>query len=213
MNKQGPGKIGWTDYTWNPIKGLCPVGCWYCYGRRMYQRFGWEEYLRFKIPNNKDVPKRPTRIFVCSMMEIFHPAIPKKWRDAIFLFIQHHPKHTFQILTKMPENIDRPMPDNAWLGVSITDDGKLCGRYQDLLDAEARIKFISFEPLFNLSYLPLRINWVIIGRLTGYGRRYDPSLAVLKSMVDTYRAEKISIFLKDSLKEIWGEPLIQEYPE
>ena len=146
-------------------------------------------------------------------MELFHPDIPKHWRDMIFGVIKRHPQHTFQILTKMPENIDRPMPDNAWLGVSITDDDKLYGRYQDLLDAEARIKFISFEPLFNLSYLPLRINWVIIGRLTGYGRRYDPSLAVLKSMVDTYRAEKISIFLKDSLKEIWGEPLIQEYPE
>jgi len=212
MNKT---KIEWADYTWNPIRGLCSVGCWYCYARKMYRRFKWEEGLRItpSYPAKTMDTKKPKKIFVCSTMELFHPDIPKHWRDMIFGVIERHPQHTFQILTKMPENIDRPMPDNAWLGVSITDDGKLCGRYQDLLDAEARIKFISFEPLFNLSYLPLRINWVIIGRLTGYGRRYDPSLAVLKSMVDTYRAEKISIFLKDSLKEIWGEKLIQEFPE
>ena len=41
MNKS---KIEWTDYSWNPIKGLCPVGCWYCYAKKMYKRFGWEDY-------------------------------------------------------------------------------------------------------------------------------------------------------------------------
>ena len=43
MNKT---KIEWCDYTLNPVKGLCPVGCSYCYARRLYRRFGWNPKIR-----------------------------------------------------------------------------------------------------------------------------------------------------------------------
>ena len=220
MNKQHPTNgIGWTDYTWNPVKGLCPVGCWYCYARKMQKRFhptiGFE-YSMTELGKPLEL-KKPSKIFVESVFELFHPVVTGGVRDAIFRIIKQCPQHTFQILTKMPENIDRPMPDNVWLGVSITNDDKIYALYQDLLDAEARVKFISFEPLFlNLHYLPVRIDWAIIGRLTGHGHKYDPSLAKLEYMVKAYKKEKVPVFLKNNLVPIMGEEYIkkhQEFPE
>jgi len=219
MNKT---KIEWTNYTWNPIKGICPVGCWYCYARRMYQRFKWNPEIRIadEYPNiismalyNRKNEINSGKIFVCSTFELFHPLVKKEWRDWVFDNIKYSYHLTFQILTKFPQNIDRPMPDNVWLGVSITGEDEVYDRYQGLIDAKARIKFISFEPLFKPVYLPIRINWAIIGRLTGYGHKYDPPLSLLKIMVNTFKCYKIPIFLKDNLKDIWGSDLIQEFPK
>ena len=65
------------------------------------------------------------------------------WRDLIFEVIEKNPQHIFQILTKMPENIDRVMPDNVWLGVTITNREDMY-RIAILKNKIANIKFISF---------------------------------------------------------------------
>ena len=206
-------KIEWTNYVWNPIKGVCPVGCWYCYARKMYKRFGWEEYLRIKYTNHDYFPKKPSKIFICSTMELFHPEIPNKWRDYIFIMIAQHPEHTFQILTKFPQNIDRPMPDNVWLGVTVEGDEKL-NRVHHLLKAKAKIKFISYEPLLSYPAIPgWGVDWIIIGRLTGHGKKYDPPKQWLESLVEIATGCKYPVFLKHNLREIWGESLIQEMPK
>ena len=230
MNKT---KIEWVKnpdgsqgFTSNPISGLCPVGCWYCYGKKLYKRKlnkYFDEQLVFWSHRLDKIQKRKKSagIFMCSTFEIFHPvtntSVPwnpyTTWRDVIFRTMANCPQHRFYILTKYPQNIDRPMPDNVWLGVSITGEDEVFDRYQGLLDAKAKIKFISFEPLFKPVYLPIRINWAIIGRLTGYGHKYDPPLSLLKIMVNTFKGYKIPVFLKDNLKDIWEEPLIQEMPE
>ena len=235
MNRQGPGKISWTDYTWNPIKGKCPVGCKipgtdeiYCYGHDLYNRFDWLN--EGTVPDSLipgmvaewelDAPrklKKPSKIFVCSTYEIFYHK-HHSWRDDIFATIEACPQHTFQILTKMPENIDRPMPDNVWLGVSITGEAYL-HKIVYLDEAKAKTKFVSFEPLLDLPAMEkakvefAALDWVIIGRLTGHGNKFAPIrpwIDHLKSWADRYG---IPIFLKDNLKEIWGGELIQEWPE
>ena len=217
MNKQGPGKIGWTDWTWNPIKGLCPVGCWYCYARAMYERFRLEPRLSFDFTKELEAPcrlKNPSKIFLCSTIEFFHPDIPNNWRGAIFDVIEQCPQHTFQILTKMPENIDREMPENVWLGVSMTAKETQYELAQGLLNAKARLKFISFEPLLDIDYFLVRdVRWVIIGRLTGHGRQYDPKFNEIEKIIKIYRKNNIPVFLKHNLKDIWGPNLIQEWPE
>jgi len=180
----------------------------------MLNRFKQNPKIRFKPSVLLDLPKSPKKIFLCSTHDLFGDWIPKSWRDILFdIWIPNNSQHIFQILTKFPQNIDRPMPDNVWLGVTTTGDDDVLDHYQELLDAKARIKFISFEPLFKPTYLPTRIDWAIIGRLTGYGHKYNPSLSLLKIMVNTYKVNNIPIFLKDNLKEIWGEPLIQEFPK
>lgn len=233
MNKT---KIEWVrnpdgsqGYTWNPIKGICPVGCWYCYARRMYQRFNWEKKPYFFYPEvmrPHDI-KKPKKIFVCSTFELFHPITNTllfpltegsdiTYRDMIFKAIKENPQHTFQILTKFPQNIDRPMPDNVWLGATITGEDSIVDtkRIFALELIKAKLKFISYEPLLDeevIHRIPFA-KWIIVGRLTGFGKKHDPRRGAINFLVESQRRCGSAIFLKDNLKEIWGDNLIQEFP-
>lgn len=213
--------IGWCDITRNPIKGRCEGGCWYCYysGKRgMLNRFNHDSEIRFKPSVLLDLPKKSKKIFLCSTHDLFGSWIPSSWRDVLFdIWIPNNPQHIFQILTKFPENIDRPIPDNVWLGVTV-ECGEMTEAYHWLKKAKANFKFISVEPYFTHFmpvYLPedFKIDWLIIGRLTGYGKKYDPHKSFIEDLVEEAKFKDIPVFLKDNLKDIWGEPLIQEIPE
>jgi len=231
-------KIEWTDYTWNPIKGLCPVDCKlpdgrdYCYARRMYQRFKWEKKPYFFYPEvmRPYEIKEPKKIFVCSTFELFHPITNTllfpltegsdiTYRDMVFKVIKENPQHIFQILTKFPQYINHPIPDNVWLGVTITKPIEMYPKIKSLYQTQAKLKFISFEPLLGdvgqfrfQGWLEQHVDWIIVGRLTGHGHKYDPKDYWITSLVYHAKAFKTPIFLKDNLKEIWREPLIQEFP-
>ncbi len=222
MNKS---KIEWTDYTWNPIKGLCPFNCRtpdgkeYCYGKRIYERFKLNPKERFSLLEcAKPLHlKKPSKIFVCSTFELFHPVINDRQRELIFRVIRKCPQHTFQILTKFPQNIDREMPDNVWLGVSVTGNGDI-DRLVYLSGISAKVKFISYEPLLKdplpLGWnIPKYINWVIMGRLTGRGNKYNPKKEWIEKILEDTTINRIPLFLKNNLKSIWGNNLIQEFPE
>jgi len=215
---------GSQGYSWNPIKGICPVGCWYCYARRLYGRFGKdpkprldEKELFAPVNRYKSLATKPGKVFVCSTFELFHPVVDQ-WRDDIFQSIGLARPDTFIILTKMPERIDRPMPDNVWLGVSLTgENSREYDRIPALAKTEALTKFVSFEPLFRGfdvwelfdEFIP---DWIIVGRLTGYGTQRDTPRRAIRDIIDYAVEENIRIILKNNLKEIWGEPLIQEMP-
>ena len=214
-------KIEWADYTWNPIKGLCPEACWYCYARAMYRRFKLDERLEFHVTRG-EIAKMdrlpPSRIFICSTMEMFNPNIETLWRDRIFQTIEMFPKHTFIILTKRPERIDRPMPDNVWLGVTMTGESMYeIYRAGALGRTEARVRFVSFEPVLGnswvISNMSLRADWIIAGRLTGHGKIHDPARKTIEAIVEYGKVNEIPIFLKNNLDDIWPGPLIQEYPK
>jgi protein gp37 len=73
-------KIEWTDYTINPVKGLCPVACSYCYARRMYKRFKWDETIRMlEKPFGDKFYKPGDRVFVGSTMDLFGDWIKPDW--------------------------------------------------------------------------------------------------------------------------------------
>ena len=210
-------KIEYCDYTWNPIKGLCPEACWYCYARRMYQRFKLDPKLRWAHESLKSYRIPPgSKIFICSTMELFHPQVPKSWRDSIFEEIKKNTHMTFIILTKRPELIDRTMSDNVWLGVSVTgaDDWYRVGQ---LASARACIKFVSIEPF--LGKTPRiqkkdKLDWIIVGRLTGHGRTQDPEYSAIGWIIAQATELEIPIFMKDNLKDILHcAPLIQEFPK
>jgi len=211
--------IGWTDKTCNPIKGKCKGGCWYCYTLPMYKMGRLSEPIRLELSAFDRLPKSPRKIFLCSTHELFGSWIPKDWRDKIFKRMEDFPQHTFQILTKMPENIDRPMPDNVHLGVSITGMGDQ-ERMSYLHRIKAKIKFISWEPLFSNPLppgwsIPKCVNWAIVGKLSGYGKKYDPQIEWIKAIVGFCQNAGIPVFLKNNLAKIWGPvlgPLIQEWP-
>lgn len=105
-------KIEWTDATWNPVTGCTKVspGCDHCYAETIAHRFagtkaypnGFEVTLR---PERLDQPlrwKRPRRIFVNSMSDLFHAAVSDEYIARVFAVMALAPQHTFQVLTKRP---------------------------------------------------------------------------------------------------------------
>jgi protein gp37 len=126
--------------------------------------------------------KNPRRIFVNSMSDLFHPNVPDEWIDSIFAVMALCPQHTFQVLTKRPEEmleyssgcelrgLECLLP-NVWLGVS--DEGDQHQRIDILRQVPAAVRFISFEPLlFDPGIVNLKgISWVICGGESGKGAR------------------------------------------
>jgi len=218
MNKT---KIEWCDYSWNPIKGLCPEACWYCYARAMDKRFKRNPALWLSFPyedlNKLSLVERKggARVFVCSTMEMFHPVVPEEWRIGIFNIIRACPKTTFIVLTKHPELATREIPENVWFGVTATGIEDWW-RVRELSKIKAKVKFVSLEPLLGIAPVIVTerdFDWLIVGRLTGHGRHRDPSGGSINSIVRVAQGFGIPIFLKDNLKDIWPGPLIQEFPK
>lgn len=117
--------IEWTDATWNPLRGCSRIspGCRFCYAERVASRFsgagqpydglihettkGWNGTVRF-IRDVLEQPlrwKRPRRIFVNSMSDLFHDNVADEWIDEIFAVMALAPQHVFQVLTKRPERM------------------------------------------------------------------------------------------------------------
>lgn len=177
--------IEWTDATWNPVTGCSKIspGCKFCYAERLadrLRRMGNPRYTNgFDVTLHADhlaLPLRwrtPRRIFVNSMSDLFHDAVPFEFVDRVFDVIEHAPQHVFQILTKRPQRLvewrairgaSRAIPGNAWLGVSIESD-RYIPRADALRQVDVGVRFISAEPLLgSLARLNLSgIAWLIAG--------------------------------------------------
>lgn len=124
-------------------------------------------------------------------------------------------KHTFQLLTKNPELVpDIQFPDNVWVGATVTGDGDI-GNIDALRKVKAH-RFVSFEPL--LRYLEpdlYKIDWVIIGKLTG-ARRVKMSWSWVASIADEATRVNAPVFMKNNLKKefpMYRHELVQMFPE
>lgn len=218
MNKT---KIEWTDYSWNPITG-CLHNCWYCYAKKLFTRFGKSFEPTFYPERLLELKKlkKPAKIFVCSVADLFAEWTKPEWRNAVLDEIQK-PEYnhlTFQLLTKNPENIRLKAKDNIWMGTTITKQCELHNLI-NLVNNYAGLKFLSFEPILESIYPMLStypdginyfglIDWVIIGKLTG-SKKIKLNKAWVHSLINDCRIDNIPIFLKDNLK--WHEK-IQEFP-
>ena len=191
-------KIEWTDATWSPVTGCTKVspGCAHCYAEAVTLRFKTGgPYLPGKAtikmhPDRLAVPirwKRPRRVFVCSMSDLFHEEVPDAFIERVFDVMRVAPQHTFQVLTKRPERManwrylewsrqqlgfsgDHAMPPNVWLGTSVENQHWADLRVPELLSVEASVRFLSVEPL--LKAVDLRpflagLQWVIVGGESG----------------------------------------------
>lgn len=185
---QGSG-IEWTESTWNPLTGCTKIssGCKHCYADRMAKRLkamGQPNYVNgFKLTLHEHVLnrplhwKKPQMIFVNSMSDLFHQNVPTDFILDMFEVMQRASWHTFQILTKrsnrlleLNQRID--WPPNVWMGVSV-EDNNFVFRVDHLRQTNARVKFISLEPLLgSIPNLNLcEIDWVIVGGESGPGAR------------------------------------------
>ncbi len=207
-------KIEWCDYSVNPVKGLCPMACPYCYARRMYKRFKWDETIRLDLDAFQFLTKvkTPSRIFVGSTMELFGDWVLREWMIDIFSLCDAFKQHTFIFLTKQPQNIYKwsPFPDNCWVGVSVPNEFVLArdNALTRLDDVQAKVKFISFEPLqskmvepylLDIGFKIAGINWLIIGQQTPPNAKTSPKIEWVREIVQAADKVGIPVFLKNNL--------------
>ncbi len=207
-------KIEWCDYTLNPVKGLCPVACPYCYARAMYHRFhkGQEEiYYVGEGHMHAEIIriKRPSRIFVGSTMELFGEWIKPAWRADILALPALFPQHTFIFLTKRPQNLPKEWPANCWVGVSATNSQMVYDSWPLLEDIRAKVKFYSLEPLQEAIGPDLQdmfelagISWVIIGQQTPVRPKTTPKVAWVKDIVAAADKAGVRVFLKNNMARV-----------
>jgi protein gp37 len=177
--------IEWTDATWNPTVGCTKVsaGCDHCYAERLVEGRMQHRYPdgfgQVRVHAHRvNLPlgwRRPRRVFVNSLSDLFHELIPDPWRVEIFAVMAAARRHTFQVLTKRPGPMasllnrlsfrdavrdramgkvlrDRewawrwPLP-NVWLGTSVENQKWADVRIPKLLDTPATVRFLSCEPL------------------------------------------------------------------
>lgn len=196
----GPSDIEWTESTWNPVAGctILSPGCTNCYAMRMAARLsamGQEKYIGttrqsggrakwnghiYLDESSVDLPRKWRNgrlIFVNSMSDLFHEAIPLEFVQRVFRTMNETPQHTYQVLTKRAEKLSKlssslTWTPNIWMGVSV-EDSDYVGRIDHLRRSDALVKFLSLEPLLGpLEVLDLcGIDWVIAGGESGPGAR------------------------------------------
>ena len=224
----GQTKIEWTDAVWNPVTGCTKVseGCEHCYAERIAKRF-WKgrKFGDVRIhPERLDEPehwRKPRRVFVCSMSDLFHEKVPFTFIGRAFRKMDFCEQHIFQILTKriyraaqfcLRDNLlyctgMSVLPQNVWLGVSCENQKWAAQRIPKLLQIPAAVRFVSFEPLLGPvdltdihpvkePYIPDPVlDWVIVGGESGPGARpMDPDWA--RSIRDQCREAGVPFFMK-----------------
>lgn len=189
--------IEWTQRTWNPVRGCTRIseGCRNCYAERVAARFSdpggpfhlfadrsksgskWTGKVEL-IESQLNLPlrwRKPQRVFVNSMSDLFHESLADQAIDDVFRVMAKCPHITFQILTKRAERLarypwrhwrpthgeksicfavlrgeqrgsDLAYLPNVWLGVSVEDLKATDGRLPWLRRTPAAVRFISYEP-------------------------------------------------------------------
>jgi len=186
-------KIEWAQEVWNPIIGCSKVsaGCRNCYAERMANRLahmgveGYDEVVAHSgkwagktvfVKSQLEKPlhlKKPRRIFVCSMGDLFHESVPDEWLNRVFDVIQRNPQHKFILLTKRPRRMadyinhvfaarvfDLPFwLTNVWAGVTVESQDCLW-RVKELGRLLTAVRFVSVEPMLG----PVRFSRPLIPR-------------------------------------------------
>jgi len=252
-------KIEWTEKTWNPIRGCSRVseGCVNCYAEEIAARFSapgqayeglakrinhdarWTGQVRF-IETKLDAPlhwKKPRRIFVNSMSDLFHEKVKDEWIDRIFAIMATACQHTFQVLTKRParmadyaqaladgrrslppvwderEQRERhweELPPNVWLGVSVENQATADERVPPLLKTPAAIRWVSYEPALgpvDFSAWLPGLDWIVVGGESGPGARRF-DLAWARQTIAQCRAAGTAVFVK----QMGSRPTVCRHP-
>jgi protein gp37 len=174
--------------------------------RRSGGRSVWTGKIRLD-QKSLDAPKmwsKPKKIFVNSMSDLFHEAVPPAFVARVWNVMADTPRHTYQILTKRPDRMadicnQLPALKNVWLGTSV-ENADYLDRIEQLRKVRATIRFISFEPLIgSVAGADLKnIHWAIVGGESG-----PKSRAMQEEWVDEIesmcRAEGTAFFFKQ-----WG---------
>jgi protein gp37 len=180
-------KIEWADCVVNPVVGCTKIsiGCKNCYAEKMAHRLAhnplitgyedvvdadgrWTGKVTFRegqllLPAKL---RKPCRIFVCSMGDLFHENVHPNWIMKVLVMAEKNPKHTFLILTKRPDRAltqfgnwgllpevngmtgsGERLPGNIWFGVTAETQEEYNRRVPILMQIPASTRFVSIEPM------------------------------------------------------------------
>jgi protein gp37 len=236
--------IEWTDDTWNPFVGCSIVspGCIDCYAMELAARLldgnpktphyagttryvngnaVWTGKLALAPEHIIAAPlgwRKPRRIFVNSMGDLFHEDAPIEWIDRVLAIAAQCPQHVFQILIKRPQRMcayadTHPIPPYVWLGTSCEDQRRYDERIDALHATKAKVRFLSLEPLLGPiepDWLP---EWVIAGGESG--RDYRPmDVEWARSLRDACAASGPPFFIKQMAGKlpIPSDLMIRQWP-
>lgn len=201
--------ISWTDASWNPVTGCSKIsaGCLHCYAETLSLRQGWSKKAwtaanagenvilhrdRLELPLRW---KKPRKIFVNSMSDLFHENVPFDFIDEVFEVMSEAEQHIFQVLTKRPERFAEwfrqtllfgggDFYPHIWIGVSAENQHWAEVRIPTLAATWMGPRFVSVEPMLEpvdlMPYLTRKdqpeyfwpdLNWVIVGGESGPGFR------------------------------------------
>jgi len=212
--------IEWTDATWNPVTGCTQItaGCDNCYALRFAERFrgvpghpfesGFDLTLRPERIGQPLTWRRSRMIFVNSMSDLFHKAVPREFVNQVFDTMERADWHVFQVLTKRSSLMrdylrsryaDRPAPEHIWLGVSV-EEARAKSRVSHLRAAPAGVRFLSVEPLIGpVGEIDLSgIHWVIVGGESG-PRARPMEAAWVRDIRRQCEEQQVAFFFKQ-----WG---------
>lgn len=237
--------IRWTDYTWNPVHGCSKTseGCANCYAEAVSRRFGhteeaWtinnaEANISLKPDKLDDRLGSPAWVFVNSMSDLLHAAVPAEFVADTFRAMQDMERSAFQVLTKHGADDGRPVPapppQNLMLGVSVESPRRKY-RIDWLRKQPATTRFISFEPLVECipgTDLDMSgIDWAIIGGESGGGDNRRPmSPAWARNIVRSCTRQDVAVFFKQhsgprpegdvklDMQDGRGKRRIEEFPD
>lgn len=225
--------IEWTDATWNPIRGTkgrhhcvrISEGCKNCYAATMNHRFQGPDYVVGADTPRLDEKalleplkwKKPRRIFVCSMTDLFLDAHTDEMIGRVWGVMEQASQHTFQVLTKRSGRMSRMLYGrfalpNVWLGVSAENAERFDERVPDLCMTPAAVRFVSLEPLLGPIRLPRyatdpadrlavsgvggRLDWVIVGGESGVGNVRSCRVEWVRDIKDQCEAAGVAVFVK-----------------
>ena len=221
--------IQWCDETWNVVTGCTPIseGCDHCWARRMAQRLkgrcGYPADDPFKVTFHRDridQPlrwKKPRRIFVSSMGDLFHEDVPADYITTVYDVMAAARAHTFIVLTKRPYRLEPVLygaegkfylgggdyVPNIWHLTSVENRDEMMSRVPALLKLREcplawPVLGVSCEPL--LDYIALSpylagLDWVIVGCESGPGRR-ECKLEWVCDIVKECQSSGVPVFVK-----------------
>jgi protein gp37 len=250
-------KIPWADYSWNPATGCTPVseGCDHCYAERVMR--GYSGTYRGRIherpafskveahPDRLDDPgkvRKPSRIFVCSMGDLFHPDVDDFFRARVWNRFSESPRHTFMVLTKRADRMETFLRGqsafpNVWIGVTAENQARADERIPLLLKTPAARRFVSVEPILgrvdlteyldpksnDFALFGERLDWVISGGESGPDAR-ECREEWVQNVYDQCRAASVPFFfeqggarwmrrLDGGLVQLWDWEKRREWPK
>jgi protein gp37 len=218
-------QVDWASWSWGPVTG-CLHGCTYCYARELaysaslkpFYPIGFAPLFHHYRPdapiNTEPGYDRPqdSRVFVCSMADLFGEWVPQEWIDAVFNATLKAPEWEYLFLTKFPQRYRRiNLPPRAWFGASVDIQKRVKVTEKVMPELDVDVRWLSAEPMLEpLNFSDL--SWcdlLVIGAQSstrqphGFVPAFAPPFKWAMDLIAQADAAGVPVYMKPNLL---GEP-------